>query len=497
MNRPQQKAQWIGAWPWLGILSLALLVLGQRFLQWPIGTRLQMIGIFAVRCFLQALPFVILSSIVSTIVIHYLRDSALRQLLPRSRSLSLLGASLLGVAFPVSGGSAAMMAERLAKQGASVGAVTAFLLAAPLVNPIVLASTYRAFAGSVGVTVLRGLCAWLLAVAVADLLGRLHRDALLPVQPGFYQQPATLRFAAEQRASRPSPGILIRHAFRQIYQSGRWLIIGILLVTAWQTTAPIYLKHAAAEHAWLTIPLMALAAWLLSVGPESDAWLVRSLLGQFAGSSLLAWLLLAPVIHLRNLRNLQRYFAPAFVRWLAIASVTGMLAISLLANLIGIGGQLPQDSVLTASWAPLACRSAAIPASCLTRLPDGGLTIESENFLEMMENLWSAGDEITGRRVEMTGFVYSDPTLGPEDFVLARMMLTAESRDPVVAGLLCRWQKRSHLVDGQWLLVQGTLGRLNFYDLGAGELRSMPFIQAEQLTLIEPPADQIVNSERR
>jgi len=497
VSRPQHHVRWTGALPWLAILSLATLTLGRRYLGWPMGAELQLLGGYAVRCFLQALPFVILSSIVSTMVIHYLNDSALRQLLPRSHSLSLLGASLLGVAYPVGGSAAGLMAERLASQGASVGAVTAFLLAAPLVNPIVLASTYQAFGGSLGVAALRGLCAWLLALAVADLLGRLHRQPALPARPGFYQQPATLRFAASQQVGRPSAPVLVRHATHQVYRSGSWLIVGTLLVAAWQVFSPVQIKQLAAEHTWLTIPLMALAAWLLSAGPEGDAWLARGLIGQFSGSSLLAWLLIVPAVNLRNLRSLRQRFDRVFVQRLVGASLAGALAVSLLANLLGLGGRPAQGNATTITWAPDAAQVETVPSGLAAQLPPGSLTIEASNFLEMMESLWSAGEEIIGRQVEMSGFVYTDPTLGPEDFVLARMLLTAESPEPVVAGLLCRWPERSQLVDGQWLRVQGALGRLNFYDLGAGELRSMPFIQAERLTEIEPPAEQIVNSERR
>lgn len=132
--------------------------------------------------------------------------------------------------------------------------------------------------------------------------------------------------------------------------------------------------------------------------------------------------------------------------------------------------------------------SPAAPA----HLPEGPLVITESNFSKMMELLWWSGDDVQGREVEMVGFVYRDPSLGPEDFVLARLMITCCADDADVAGLLCRWPDRQTLGDGQWVRVSGKLGRLPFYNMQTHQVDNMPFITVQQLDKVEKPAQEYV-----
>lgn len=121
------------------------------------------------------------------------------------------------------------------------------------------------------------------------------------------------------------------------------------------------------------------------------------------------------------------------------------------------------------------------------QLPPGRLIITEQNFLTMMHQLWEAGESLAGREVEMEGFVFSDLSVGPEDFVLARLMMSCCAADAEMVGLLCRWPQRATLEDGQWVRVLGRLQIIPFYDAMVGETRQMPLIVVELLTPIEQP----------
>jgi putative membrane protein len=125
-------------------------------------------------------------------------------------------------------------------------------------------------------------------------------------------------------------------------------------------------------------------------------------------------------------------------------------------------------------------------------LPEGKLVIDQGNFLQMMEMLWSAGESIDGREVEMVGFVYNDPSLGQQDFILARLIITCCANDADIAGLLCRWPERQALDEGEWVKVQGKLGRVPYYNLQTHQITNMPFIQVEQLTEVQKPEQEYV-----
>lgn len=125
-------------------------------------------------------------------------------------------------------------------------------------------------------------------------------------------------------------------------------------------------------------------------------------------------------------------------------------------------------------------------------LPTGTLVITADNFLPMMELLWSAGELIDGREVEMVGFVHSQPGLGPQDFVLARLLVSCCREDAEVAGLLCRWADRQNLADGEWVEVRGKLGRLPYFSMQSHQVADLPFIQVEQLTAVAKPESEYI-----
>ncbi len=488
----------LSALPWL----LLFLLLGLKSIEQrlpvinPLTGRLLLVGGSALNLLALAAPFVLLGSVVSALVQCYLSDAALRQLLPRHPFLSLFWASFLGLAFPVGGKDGPILAERMLRQGASVATATAFLLAAPMVNPIVIAATYRAFGNSLAMALFSVGCAWFLAVCIGDLIGRMNPEISPLRQGGFYQQqpPAWRPQSGSRRGHHPGLLDLIQQICDRVYERGGLFIVAALSVAAWQTLLPGAMRQGIGQLTFLTIPLFMGLSWLLSLTAEADAFLASAFLGQFAGSSLLALMLLGPVLNRANWRVLLRRFDRLFLQQLLTMACTAVLVMAVLANILGIGAlsaRASGDLVIVSS--PLVPSQSAISGSlAVVALPPGDIQINSGNFVMIMDALWTAGDEVVGRPVEMVGFVYSDPTLAGDDFVLARMMIIDRPEDAVVAGILCRWPDRHDLRDGQWVQVQGTLDRVKFYDLQAQKVSSMPIILAEQLTMAQPPDPEYV-----
>lgn len=483
--------------PWL----LLFLLIGMDGLEQrltvvhPLTRGLLQLAGSALSLLTAAAPWLLLGCVVSALVQCYLSDGALRQMLPRSDVLSLLWASFLGLAFPVGSKDAPIMAERLLRQGASAGTATAFLLAAPVVNPIAIAATYHAFGNSVGVTALRLGCAWLLAICTGDIIGRLHPEINSRRPGGFYQQaPAWRSHLGRRLDQQASWQDLLQQICDRIYERGSLTITAGIVVAAWQTLLPAALQQAVGQLTFLTIPLFMLLSFVLSLTAETDAFLTSAFLGRFAGSSLLAWMLLGPVLNRVNWAWLLRRFEQRFLQQLLTMVSVAVLVLAVLANILGIGA-LPAEvsgELIVVSSPVIHSHPAVSGTQSMPGLPAGNILIDSNNFAAMMDALWSAGDEIVGRQVEMLGFVYSDPTLGQEDFVLARRMIIEQPEDTVVAGILCRWPDRHDLRDGQWVQVQGKLERVKFYDLHAQRVNSMPIIVAEQLTVVQPPEPEYV-----
>lgn len=124
--------------------------------------------------------------------------------------------------------------------------------------------------------------------------------------------------------------------------------------------------------------------------------------------------------------------------------------------------------------------------------PDESIIVNNDNFVATMEMLWHDTDNYLGRELEMLGFVYEAPMLGPNDFVIARLVMTCCAADAEVAGLLCRYPQRDQLLVGQWIMVRGVIEKMPFYNALVREVVDMPYLQVTEIIPSEQPADQYI-----
>ncbi len=123
---------------------------------------------------------------------------------------------------------------------------------------------------------------------------------------------------------------------------------------------------------------------------------------------------------------------------------------------------------------------------------DDPIVVDDENFLVVLQALWENTDAYLGRDLEMLGFVFTDPTLGPHDFVLARLIMTCCAADAEVAGVLCRYPTSSSLIPGQWVSVRGTLAKMPYYNVAEKAVVDMPYLQVVEVRTAEKPTQEYI-----
>lgn len=119
----------------------------------------------------EGLPFIFIGTLISGFIDVYLPSGTLERLLPKNRWLSIFACGLLGVIVPVCECTVVPVIRRLVAKGLPIGSAFAYMLAAPIVNPITFMSTYTAFAGEpLGMSLSRMLLGYLVAVTVGILI---------------------------------------------------------------------------------------------------------------------------------------------------------------------------------------------------------------------------------------------------------------------------------------------------------------------------------------
>ncbi|HEX9027970.1 MAG TPA: permease, partial [Anaerolineales bacterium] len=164
----------IPSWVFLLLVAAAVVGwLGAVFGRWPVWVSrpLDAISAFSavfLSIFIEALPFLLLGTVASGIVEVFFGPDEFSRWMPRNPLLASLAGSLLGMFFPVCECGVVPLSRRMLRKGLPEQAGVAFLLGAPVLNPVVMASTLAAFGwgpvfwGRIGLTLLVAVLAGLI-----------------------------------------------------------------------------------------------------------------------------------------------------------------------------------------------------------------------------------------------------------------------------------------------------------------------------------------------
>lgn len=272
---------------------------------------------------IEALPFVLLGALVSALIEMFVPDRAFTRWARLPLALQVPGAALGGVAFPVCECGSVPVARRLIARGMHPAAGIAFMLASPIVNPIVLGATFVAYRGrGVALEMVLGRAALGLLVAVVAgwaLAGKagdgLLRDRHLPGPAPRRVGVARWRQAVEHLAS-------------DFFFMGKFVVLGAALAASLQTVVPQSIVSSVARTPLVgSLALMGLA-YVLSLCSEADAFVAVSFI-QFPLSSQLAFLVFGPIVDVKLSFLYGATFRSRFVLRLAFVAVPVVLAGSL------------------------------------------------------------------------------------------------------------------------------------------------------------------------
>jgi uncharacterized membrane protein YraQ (UPF0718 family) len=271
---------------------------------------------------LEALPFVLLSVIVSALLHNFISDDAIRRIIPKSRVFSIVPAALLGILFPVCDCGMVPIVRRLVLKGVPLHAAVVFMLAAPIVNPVVAAATSFAFRANPHFVVFRLGAALLVACLVGFLISVLFRGNQLLASPHHRHDAGCGCHAGDCFPGEPAFAAklikTIRDASGEFFEMGRYLLIGAMLGAAAQILLPRSLLIGIGLDPVLSVGVMILFAFLISVCSSADAFIAASFSTSFTPGSLIAFMVFGPMIDIKNSLMLLNSFRFGFVAWLSV-----------------------------------------------------------------------------------------------------------------------------------------------------------------------------------
>ncbi len=313
----------------------------------------------ALAVFLEALPFLVLGSLVSACMEVFVPRAWVERRAPKSLPGALAFGVALGTVLPTCECGVVPVVRRMLSKGVPVPAAVAYMLAAPVVNPVVMVSTWVAFRGDALMTGLRAAVVAATAVAVGVSVRRMAVDRALrpnspnsPDAPGapdacgcgcghdhdedrplphLVEAPLLPHFREVEDALAASPAFaassvtvsraaqlhgVARHMTADLLDACAWLLPGALAAAAFRTFTPPEALFLFMDSPALAIPALMGLAVLLSVCSEADAFVAASFVG-FPASARLAFVALGPMLDLK----LMAMYGAAFRRGLVLRLV--------------------------------------------------------------------------------------------------------------------------------------------------------------------------------
>jgi uncharacterized membrane protein YraQ (UPF0718 family) len=310
---------------------------------------------------IEALPFIILGAIIAGILEELVPQTLITRIIAGleivlPRGLVRLGAILLGgflgLVFPMCECGIIPVMRRLLRKGLPLSCCTAYLLAGPIINVVVMLSTWVAFSGQENIKNpttgqldhqmsgwwmmgMRMFLGYLVAVGtslIVEFQHRRHGDELLTP---LARPPKNLALAVPDDeddngtpGERPSVGQRVSNiaatALHDFIDITVYLIIGALLASA----ARLWLGHErmaylASQHWLLAILIMMGLAIVLCLCSEADAFVAASFSLVRPGAKV-AFLVLGPMLDFKLYFMYTRVFRPRLI-WTIILSVVAQV----------------------------------------------------------------------------------------------------------------------------------------------------------------------------
>ena len=316
-------------------------------------TSLDLFAATAVAIVVEATPFLLLGSLVGAVIECFVPRERLSALVPKSGFGQAAAGVAAGLVLPACECGIVPVARRLLGKGVPPGAALAYMMAAPVVNPVSLASTLFAFRGDIRVPALRVALVVLAVAAVTFLLRGVRTHQVLRNRAGMQEQAGCDPGREAHSKScctevgcghagcghgghgQSRTGELARHAGLEFLSMFRFLLLGAVAAAGFKTFAPWGVVEFAAAHPLLNVPGMMLLAVLLSVCSEADAF-VAAAFTSFPLSAKLGFMALGPLVDLKLIPLFFTVFTRRTALILILAPTVVILSACLLLQVFGL-----------------------------------------------------------------------------------------------------------------------------------------------------------------
>ena len=297
------------------------------------------IAIYFTTIMLEAIPFLLLGALISAIIEEFVSEERISKMIPKNRVLGSLAGIFLGLFIPACDCAVIPIAMRLKKKKVPTNVIVSFMLASPIISPVVLLSTFFAFGETEKMLlfgfempklfVYRTIFGVVVALVVGIILDIICKDAVLKEEiyehhhhHHDHEHIHTCNHHHEgcscsNHEKETGPIGRVRNIINIMYGDFMGIIsymaVGAILAATMQILLPISNIGGIVQNKYISTFIMMLLAFALSLCSTSDAFIARTFMNSLSKNSILAFILLGPMIDIKNTILLNKSFNKKFV----------------------------------------------------------------------------------------------------------------------------------------------------------------------------------------
>lgn len=300
---------------------------------------------------IEAVGFVLIGSLIGGIIEEFLPTRLIERINQKMPRVIVFITAASGMLFPICECAIVPVTRRLIKKGIPLGAAVAFLLAVPIVNPIVWVTTFFAFGNDIVPAFVRFGSGYVIAVLVGFIFQRFYPDPGKAVRYRSEKNDGTDCHAFtpedhlghdhhhhEQEEGRLSDKIfrVLEHSKNDFFDVVKYLILGAFIAACLRTL----IGNAGMEDlstSVLSVPSAMGTAFILNLCSEADAFIGASFRGMLPLASIMGFLILGPMLDIKLLSAYKLLFTRGAIIRLSLL-IVGAVGVWCLAMFFITGG---------------------------------------------------------------------------------------------------------------------------------------------------------------
>lgn len=292
------------------VLVLLLLSFSTNFkLSFDIPPSLLNLNTIFLSILIEALPFVLIGVLIAGVIQIFVTEEHIQRWIPKNKVLAIIMSCIIGALFPACECGIVPIVRRLIGKGVPIPAAIGFMLTGPLINPIVIASTYMAFGNDFKIAGLRMGLGFFVALIVAFVVGIIFKGNQL--KSSIHTRSSDTFTKKESFLTKFWS--MLTHSIDEFFDMGKYLVMGAFLAAFVQTYLPAKALLEAGSGTVSSLAVMMGLAYVLSLCSEADAFIGASFSNIFPTSSILGFLIFGPMMDLKNTLMMLSVFRVKFV----------------------------------------------------------------------------------------------------------------------------------------------------------------------------------------